>query len=157
MWLDSPVARQETKNQQELHIEPQNSQMKEKSDEIGGRLMSIREAWTAIRAERQMMMGIMPLQINKNSKRILKNISYPTQSGGNIFQSYHRAPFTPTISGILSRGSFICLYRLVIWAQVFLRCLNQNPLDGVGSYQKQSNFYNTSIFRRYLNNKSKSI
>ncbi|KAA6384649.1 MAG: hypothetical protein EZS28_019823, partial [Streblomastix strix] len=40
--LDSPIAMQETQSQQELRVEPQNSQMEEKSEEIGGRLMRFR-------------------------------------------------------------------------------------------------------------------
>ncbi|KAA6402542.1 MAG: putative reverse transcriptase, partial [Streblomastix strix] len=84
--LDSQIARLETQSQQELRVETWNSQMEEKSEEIGGRLMRFREVWTAIGAERQVMMGIMPLWTNENSKQILKNISHLTQPQGYLLQ-----------------------------------------------------------------------
>ncbi|KAA6400282.1 MAG: putative Transposon Ty3-G Gag-Pol polyprotein [Streblomastix strix] len=86
--LDSPVSRQETQSQQELRVEPQNSQMEEKSEEIRGRLVRFREVRTTIGAEGQVMMGIMPFWTNENSKQILKNMSHPTQPRGNLLQ-YH--------------------------------------------------------------------
>ncbi|KAA6400287.1 MAG: hypothetical protein EZS28_004185 [Streblomastix strix] len=86
--LDSPIARQETLSQQELRTEPQNSQMEEKSEEIGGRLMRFREVWRAIGAERQVMMGMLLLWTVENIKQILKNISHPAHSRG-IRHQFH--------------------------------------------------------------------
>ncbi|KAA6395398.1 MAG: hypothetical protein EZS28_009076 [Streblomastix strix] len=86
--LDYSFARQEAQSQQKLREQAQKSKIEEKSKEKGYRLTRFREKQTAIGAERQVMMGTMPLWTNENSKHIHKNISYLIQPRGNLFQ-YH--------------------------------------------------------------------
>ncbi|KAA6366106.1 MAG: hypothetical protein EZS28_038368 [Streblomastix strix] len=58
--LDLLIAQQEKKETIQRN-QPQNSQVEAKSEEIGGILRRFCAAWAAIREEKQVMMGIMPL------------------------------------------------------------------------------------------------
>ncbi|KAA6366446.1 MAG: hypothetical protein EZS28_038027 [Streblomastix strix] len=76
--LDPSVAQQKERKEQKRG-KPQNGQIQEISEEIGGRLMKFRVTWTAIGAERQVLMGIMPVWKDEGSKLRLQQLSKPTQ------------------------------------------------------------------------------
>ncbi|KAA6400634.1 MAG: hypothetical protein EZS28_003837 [Streblomastix strix] len=83
--LDPSVAQHKERKEQKRD-KPQNSQIQEISEEIGGRLMRFRAAWTTIGAEMQVLMGIMPVWKDKGSELRLQHLSKITQLRGNIHQ-----------------------------------------------------------------------
>ncbi|KAA6381202.1 MAG: hypothetical protein EZS28_023272 [Streblomastix strix] len=123
---------------------PKSSKMEAKSDEIGGRLMRFFAEWAAVRAEIQVMLGIMPLQTRGNSKQILKNLNEYDASEDSRRRKTKRInekdPFQ-----LLSRGSIICLLRHTFWTQTCPDNLHQNLSHDTCNYQKESLIYISSI------------